>query len=84
MIKKFSENMSNSSITIDIPVIDRYAIPMNIHLLIRDKIFGDDAKNAFQLLYLCDNDYGSSLEIVTKYFRENGITSDKVLIDNTW
>lgn len=81
-IKKFNEN-NKSMITIDIPVIDKQSLPTNIRILIDDKLFGDDILNAFQVLYLHD-DRGSAYREVTKYFRDNGINVDRVLIDNTW
>lgn len=73
-------------ITQNIPVIDRDKIPNNIWKLIDDDCFGDNRLNAYQLLYLVDEDDvdDTPIEIVTKYFREQGILSNRVLIDNTW
>lgn len=73
-----------NKITSDIPVIDRNKIPNDIWKLINKEYFGDDALNAFQLLYLVDKDNNSPLEQVTKWLRDNGIQGDRVLIDNTW
>lgn len=70
-------------ITKNIPVIDNEKLSKEIRKII-NQVFGDDQLNAYQILYLEDSDDGSPIEIVTKYFRENGITGDKVLIDNTW
>lgn len=72
-------------ITKDIPIIDPRAIPEDLKTLISDEIFDDRILNAYQLFYLYDDEEeGSAGEKVTQWLRNNGITGDRVLFDNTW
>jgi hypothetical protein len=52
-------------------------------------VFGDDRKNAYQMLYLIgehesENDYDKDMILINKYLRDSGFNGDEILIDNTW
>jgi len=72
-------------ITIDIPIINPVAIPRDLNILIRDEVFDDRILNAYQIYYLRDKEEeGSARQEVTQWLRNNGVTQDRVLFDNTW
>lgn len=81
---KHINEYNSSTITEDIPVIDNDKILPEIRKLLRE--FFEDHDNAYHILILADNDNGSILEKITRYFRNSGIDKkhSRVLIDNTW
>lgn len=88
-IKRFNED-KKMKITKDIPVIDRYVLPKDIQKSLRNISLEGEYPNGYFILYLRDDtretrdDYNYDMNLVTDFLRENGITSDSVLIDNTW
>lgn len=75
-------------ITKDIPIIDNAFLDKEIRQILRDIAMQNNWHNAYYMLGLVEPSmekyYDEDMITLTKFFREKGIKSDSVMIDNTW